>query len=157
MAIAYVGIGSNIGNRQANCREAVRMLVENGLVVLRQSSLIETEPWGITDQPRFINMAVAVETDVAPEQLLVILKNIEKSMGRVEAVRWGPRVIDLDILFYDDLILDTEGLVIPHPHLHERDFVLNPLAEIAPEKIHPLLNKTVEELRLALSLKQLSS
>jgi 2-amino-4-hydroxy-6-hydroxymethyldihydropteridine diphosphokinase len=146
MSIVYLGVGSNIGNRQENCREAVRMLAENGLTVVRHSSLVETEPWGVADQSRFINMAVEVETDAAPEQLLVILKKIEKNMGRTNAIRWGPRVIDLDILFYDDLILDTDGLIIPHPLLHERDFVLIPLAEIAPKKIHPRLNKTVHEL-----------
>jgi len=151
MAIVYIGIGSNIGNRQENCREAVRMLAGNGLTVVRQSSLVETEPWGVADQSRFINMAVEVETDAAPEQLLVILKKIEKDMGRTNAVRWGPRVIDLDILFYDDLILDTDGLIIPHPLLHERNFVLIPLAEIAPNKIHPRLNRTVHELYSVLS------
>jgi 2-amino-4-hydroxy-6-hydroxymethyldihydropteridine diphosphokinase len=153
MANAYIGIGSNIGNRQENCREAVRMLAENGLIVRQQSSLVETEPWGVADQSRFINMAVEVETDATPEQLLVILKKIEENMGRTNAIRWGPRVIDLDILFYDDLILDADGLIIPHPLLHERNFVLIPLAEIAPKKIHPRLNKTVHELCIALSEK----
>jgi len=151
MAIVYLGIGSNIGNRQENCREAVRMLAGNGLAVVRQSSLVETEPWGVADQSRFINMAVEVETDATPEQLLFILKKIEKNMGRTNSNRWGPRVIDLDILFYDDLILDTGCLTIPHPLLHERDFVLIPLAQIAPKKIHPRLNRTVHELYSALS------
>jgi 2-amino-4-hydroxy-6-hydroxymethyldihydropteridine diphosphokinase len=146
MAIVYIGIGSNLGNRQENCREAVRLLRENGIRVLRQSSLLETEPWGVTDQPRFINMAVEAETDLEPRPLFAVLKNIEAAMGRTEAVRWGPRVIDLDILFYDDLVIDTAELKIPHPHLHERDFVLIPLAEIAPEKTHPRLNKSMREL-----------
>ena len=151
MAIVYIGIGSNIGNRSENCLEAVRLLGQHGVTVRNQSSLIETEPWGVVDQSRFINMAAEVETDAAPEQLLVVLKKIEKEIGRSNSIRWGPRVIDLDILFYDDLILDTVGLTIPHPRLHERDFVLVPLAEIAPKKIHPRLNRTVHELYSALS------
>ncbi len=157
MAIVYIGIGSNIGNRQENCREAVRQLALRGLKVGRQSSMIETEPWGVAEQPRFMNMAVEAETDLSPKLLYDVLKDIETAMGRRKAVRWGPRVIDLDILFYDDLILDTERLVIPHPLLHERDFVLIPLAEIAPEKVHPLLNKTIAELSMAVSQKTLRS
>ena len=146
MSIVHIGIGSNIGNRQENCREAVRQLGLRGVKVVKQSSMIETEPWGVADQPRFINMAVEAETDYAPETLFTALKEIEAAMGRTEAVRWGPRVIDLDILFYDDMVLDTPELKIPHPYLHERDFVLIPLAEIAPEKIHPVLQKSVRRL-----------
>lgn len=157
MAIVHLGIGSNIGNRQENCREAIRQLGLQGVKVVKQSSMIETEPWGVGDQPRFINMAVEVETEAAPEQLFAMMKKIEKSLGRTESIRWGPRVIDLDILFYDDLILDAASLIIPHPRLQERDFVLIPLAEIAPEKIHPRLNKSVVELNVALSEKTLFS
>ena len=153
MAIVHLGIGSNLGNRQENCREAVRQLGLRGMKVVKQSSMIETEPWGVTEQPCFINMAVEAETDLVPDRLFAMLKDIEAAMGRTDAVRWGPRIIDLDILFYDDLILDTADLIIPHPHLHERDFVLIPLAEIAPEKTHPRLNKTVQELKIAVSLK----
>jgi 2-amino-4-hydroxy-6-hydroxymethyldihydropteridine diphosphokinase len=151
MSIVHIGIGSNIGNRQENCREAVRQLASRGVKVVKQSSMIETEPWGVAEQPRFINMAVEAETDLAPDRLFAILKDIEMQMGRIDAVRWGPRIIDLDILFYDDLVVDTAELKIPHPHLHERDFVLIPLAEIAPEKIHPALGKTVKELFDSLS------
>ena len=148
MSIVHIGIGSNIGNRQENCREAVRQLGSRGVKVVKQSSMIETEPWGVTEQPCFINMAVEAETDLAPENLLTALKDIEEAMGRTDAVRWGPRVIDLDILFYDDVVLDTPELKIPHPYLHERDFVLIPLAEIAPEKIHPVFKKSVRELSI---------
>jgi 2-amino-4-hydroxy-6-hydroxymethyldihydropteridine diphosphokinase len=151
MAIVHIGIGSNLGNRQENCREAVRLLAENCVKVLRQSFLIETEPWGVEDQPRFINQAVEAETALSPEELLHLLKDIEKAMGRKDSVRWGPRIIDLDILFYDDLVLDTPELTIPHPLLQERDFVLLPLAEIVPGKVHPKLKKTVRELHKDLS------
>jgi len=146
MSIVHIGIGSNIGNRQENCREAVRQLGLRGVKVVKQSSMIETEPWGVADQPRFINMAVEAETDLAPENLLTALKDIEAAMGRTDAVRWGPRVIDLDILFYDDLVVDTAELKIPHPYLHERMFVLGPLSDIVPDKVYPALGKTVKEL-----------
>jgi len=149
MSVAYIGIGSNLGNREKNCREAIRLLNkdgENGITVVRQSSLIETEPWGMTGQPHFINMAAEVETELLPQQLLSLLMRIETKMGRNRTVKWGPRIIDLDILMYDDLRIETENLVIPHPLLHERDFVLGPLSEIAPDKIHPVLNKTIRKL-----------
>lgn len=146
MSIVHIGIGSNLGNRQENCFDAIRRLEQRGLFVLKRSSVIETAPWGVTDQPHFINMAIEAETDLSPEELLHLLKNIEISMGRVKTGHWGPRIIDLDILFYDDLIIDSDELKIPHPYLHERDFVLRPLLEIAPEKIHPALKKKISEL-----------
>ncbi len=145
-SIAYIGIGSNLGNREDNCKEAIRLLKENGIVVKKQSSMYETEPWGVKDQPKFINMAIEIETDKKPEELLSVLKNIEKQIGRTETIKWGPRIIDLDILLYDDLILDLPELKIPHPLMHERDFVLKPLSEIAPDKRHPVIGKTVKEM-----------
>ncbi len=147
MSTVFIGIGSNIGNRQDNCLSAIRLLKERGLKISRQSSMIETEPWGLIDQQQFINMAIEAETDLGPEELLGLLKNIERDMGRVQTVEWGPRVIDLDILFYDDRIVESADLNIPHKHMHERDFVLTPLVEIAPEKIHPVLKKKISELR----------
>ncbi len=147
MSIVHISIGSNLGSRQENCLEAIRLLEQQGLSVLKRSSLIESEPWGVTDQPHFINMAIEAETDLSPQNLLQCMKDIELSMGRVSAVHWGPRVIDLDILFYDDRIIDSADLNIPHPHLHERDFVLIPLMEIALEKIHPVLKKKISELK----------
>ncbi len=146
MPIAYIGIGSNIGNREQNCRESIRLLSEKGITIVKQSSMYETEPWGMKDQPRFINMTIEIETDKTPSELLHFLKDIEKKLGRTETVKWGPRVIDLDILLYDDIIMRESGLEIPHHHMHEREFVLRPFAEIAPDKIHPVLGKTVKEL-----------
>ncbi|MGO9612534.1 MAG: 2-amino-4-hydroxy-6-hydroxymethyldihydropteridine diphosphokinase [Dissulfurispiraceae bacterium] len=146
MAIVYLGIGSNIDNREANCLSSLEHLKKRGIVIRKCSAIYETEPWGIKDQPRFINMAVETETDMSAEKLLDLLKDVEHSMGRKETMRWGPRVIDLDILFYDDAIVTSERLHLPHPMLHERDFVLIPLVEIAPDKMHPTRHKTIREL-----------
>jgi 2-amino-4-hydroxy-6-hydroxymethyldihydropteridine diphosphokinase len=146
MAIVYIGIGSNLGNREDNCKKAIGLLLENGITVTRLSSMIETEPWGVTDQQEFVNAAVETHTDMGPEELLAVLKKIESDMGRLPSARWGPRLVDLDILFYDDLVIKTDDLEIPHPYIKERDFVLKPLAEIAPEKMHPVFKKSVKEL-----------
>jgi 2-amino-4-hydroxy-6-hydroxymethyldihydropteridine diphosphokinase len=146
MSIAYIGIGSNLGNRRYHCLKAVELLEQNGQTVSKISSLYETDPWGVTDQPRFINMAVEIETELLPKELLDLLKRIEKRMGRGKTVRWGPRVIDLDILFYDDLTVNDSDLVIPHPLMQTRAFVLEPLAEIAPGKVHPVLRRNVATL-----------
>ncbi len=148
MPIAYIGIGSNIGSRKENCERAIRLLIENGIRVIERSSMIETEPWGIKEQPKFINMAIEIETELEPVKLLGCLKKIETELGRYSGVRWGPRIIDLDILFYDDLIMKTPELEIPHPGTFDRDFVLRPLAEIAPDKVHPVLKKSVKEILL---------
>jgi len=146
MAIAYIGIGSNLGDREANCIRAVREIASRGITVKRQSSLYETEPWGVKDQPGFINMVIEIETGLGPERLLELLKRVERDIGRQDTYRWGPRVIDLDILLYNDLVINTPELQIPHPLMDRRDFVLRPLSEIAPDKVHPLLKKTVKEL-----------
>jgi 2-amino-4-hydroxy-6-hydroxymethyldihydropteridine diphosphokinase len=147
MATVYIGIGSNIGDRRANCLHAVKQMNDSGIVVKKESSLYETGPWGMKEQPLFINMAVIAETELSPERTLAALKCIEKKMGRQEAVRWGPRCIDLDILFYNDSIITEKDICIPHPLLHQREFVLLPLCEIAPDKWHPVLKKTVRHLR----------
>ena len=146
MSTAYISIGSNLGNREENCKKAIILLIDKGLSIRKQSSMIETEPWGVEEQPAFINMAVSVETPLPPEKLLILLNEIEIDLGRTKTFRWGPRIIDLDILFYDDLVMEKPGLSVPHPHINDRDFVLRPLAEIAPDLVHPVLKKTVKEL-----------
>ncbi len=146
MTTVYIGLGSNLGNREDNCRNAMNHLTESGIKILKRSSLLETEPWGVLDQPKFINMAVQAETDLGPEQLLLLLKRIEQKMGRTPSARWGPRAIDMDILFYNDIIIKTPDLEIPHPRVQERVFVLKPLVEIAPDLIHPVLKKTIQEM-----------
>lgn len=146
MSIVYIGIGSNLGDREANCRRAMELLEKKGILIKKKSSLFETEPWGIKDQPLFLNMAIEIETGLKPGELLKVLKNVENEAGREKTLRWGPRIIDLDILLYDDIILHEDNLEIPHPFMHERDFVLRPLNEIAPGIKHPLLKMSVNEL-----------
>lgn len=146
MAIAYIGIGSNLGDRLQNCMDAVELMGKRGISVKRRSSVYETEPWGVREQPPFLNMVVEAETDLTPLLLLQTLQNIERKVGREVSYKWGPRSIDLDILLFDNLVVNEEGLRIPHPLMHERDFVLRPLNEIAPDVNHPLLKKSVREL-----------
>ena len=141
----YLSLGSNLGDRECNLEESARQISEFA-VIKKSSSIYETEPWGLKDQPRFLNQVILVETKLAPKELLLHMKTIEQKMGRKKTVRYGPRLIDLDILFYDDLIMKTPDLIIPHPHITERAFVLVPLAEIAPNMIHSQPNKTIREL-----------
>ena len=148
MSLVYIGIGSNLGSRKENCEKAVNLLSRKGIKVLKCSSFYETEPWGIKEQPKFINAAVEAETDLKPEKLLKTIKGIESDLGRGSGIRWGPRLIDLDILLYNDLVVKTNNLEIPHPGVKNREFVLKPLSEIAPDKIHPVLKKSIESLFL---------
>jgi 2-amino-4-hydroxy-6-hydroxymethyldihydropteridine diphosphokinase len=132
---AYVGLGANLGDREATLLRAVELLAdEEGVAVLAVSRLRETDPVGVEEQPRFLNGAVLVETTLAPRELLEVLLRVERALGRVrDGTRWGPRVLDLDLLVYEDEVVDEPGLRVPHPRVHERRFALEPLAELAPE------------------------
>ncbi|HSC36084.1 MAG TPA: 2-amino-4-hydroxy-6-hydroxymethyldihydropteridine diphosphokinase [Thermodesulfobacteriota bacterium] len=145
MPRVFISIGSNLGDRVRNCRKALEYI--GGLdEILRVSSVYETEPVGNKDQPPFINCAAEIETALPPQELLKHLQEIEDKLGRIRGDRWGPRVIDIDIIFYDDLIIDSEELQIPHVSAHARRFVLEPVTEIAPGKVHPGFGVTVREL-----------
>lgn len=150
--VAYIGLGSNLGPREKNIAAALNALQRtHGVRVEAASELYETDPVGGPDgQPKFINGAARLKTTLPPDRLLAILQQIELSLGRRPGPHWGPREIDLDLLLYDDLILSTENLTIPHPLMHERRFVLLPLTEIAPDVVHPTLQMTARGLRDAL-------
>ena len=137
MPTAYLGLGSNLGDREENIRQALRLVEAGGVRVARVSSLYETRPVGPVDQPDFINAAAEVETTLSPEDLLSAARAVEQAMGRERTIRWGPRVIDIDILLYDEMSVNEPGLTIPHPEMTRRWFVLAPLAEIAPDLILP--------------------
>lgn len=146
MSIAYIGLGSNMGNRETQLQQALIEMKKNGLVINQVSSFIETEPYGLLDQPAFLNGVCSVETNLSPQELLTLLLNIEQRLGRIRTIHWGPRTIDLDLLLYDQLILTEANLIIPHPDMHNRLFVLRPLAQIAPNVVHPIEKKTIQSL-----------
>ena len=147
MHLVYIGFGSNIGDRLAHIQNAIRALSKTeGITLEKISSVYKTDPVGYETQAQFLNGVVAIQTHLPPLSLLHTLKNIETAIGRQHRIRWGPREIDLDILIYGDLCLQTEKLVIPHPEMHLRRFVLAPLAEIAPDVVHPVFQETVQTL-----------
>lgn len=151
---AYLSLGSNLGDRLSHLEEALQRLELEPIHILRRSGIYETEPQDIPDQPWFLNLVVEVETALFPRQLLARLQAIEAAMGRRRPVKKGPRVIDVDILLFGRVSMDTPELTIPHARMHERRFVLQPLAELIPGFRHPLLGKSVRELTLEISGQQ---
>ena len=147
MAKAYLSLGSNLGDRLSNLKMAIMKMEESdSITLLELSPVYESEPVGKKDQSWFLNTVALAETSLEPLSLLDYLLEIEKSMGRQREIKWGPRNVDLDILLYDDLIIDSDRLILPHPQMHKRRFVLLPLVRINPELMHPLLKKTVKVL-----------
>ncbi|MDY6028902.1 MAG: 2-amino-4-hydroxy-6-hydroxymethyldihydropteridine diphosphokinase [Acidaminococcaceae bacterium] len=145
--LAYIALGSNLGDKKANLLQALELMKAKGIEVKRVSSFRVTAPYGVTDQPDFLNAVCEVVSCFAPEELLALLLDIESSMGRVRLRHWGERNIDLDLLLYGDLCLHSDTLILPHPELQNRDFVMEPLCELAPSLKHPILGKTMEQLR----------
>jgi 2-amino-4-hydroxy-6-hydroxymethyldihydropteridine diphosphokinase len=145
--LAFIGIGSNLGESVHNCDLAIRaMTADRRNRVVEVSPFYRTEPVGKKDQGWFVNAVAALETSRSPRELLEFIQTVEHEMGRGRKEKWGPRIIDLDILFYDDQIIRAEDLVVPHPRLHERRFILTPLNDIAPDLRHPLLNQSIAEI-----------
>ena len=153
MTKVYIGLCSNVGDTKKNIHQALELLEEKS-TILKVSSLYDTAPWGIVNQNWFINCEVLIETTLTPKDLLVFCKEIEKKMQRVHTVRNGPRTIDVDIHFYDDMIMNTTELTIPHPRFHLRLCNLIPLEEIAPKLKHPKFSKTIHELTNELKKKE---
>jgi len=145
-APVFLSLGSNLGNQENNLSTAVGEIAIRCGKVVAASSLYKTAAWGKTDQPDFLNQVVAIETALVPAKLLTAILEIEKNMGRIRTELWGERIIDIDILFYNKHVVDVEGLIIPHSALTQRRFVLAPLNELAPDFVHPVLNKKVHQL-----------
>jgi 2-amino-4-hydroxy-6-hydroxymethyldihydropteridine diphosphokinase len=145
--LTYLGLGANLGDRIQNIQRAIEKIVRHPRIELfKKSAFYETKPWGIKNQPDFINTVIEIKTSLPPLNLFKFLKQIERKLGREKRTRWGPREIDIDILLYGNLVLENCSLKIPHPEMIERDFVLIPLAEIAPDLIHPVVQKTIRDL-----------
>lgn len=167
MSRVYISLGSNLGEREKNIKEAIRLIVSEASLlptkeskkkinIVKISSIYETEPIGFTEQNWFLNAVIEIETTLSPQELLVVLQQVESKLGKKIERKWGPRTIDLDILLYDDIILDSPDLQIPHKLMHERAFVLIPLVQIAPNIKHPVLNKTIKELVVSVQVSAVS-
>ncbi|HPH37440.1 MAG TPA: 2-amino-4-hydroxy-6-hydroxymethyldihydropteridine diphosphokinase [Sediminibacterium sp.] len=146
MHLAYLLIGSNLGDKTTYLKNAGSYIQQQCGQIVKQSSFYETEPWGFTEQPSFLNQALCIQTELAPAQLMHTLLQIESKMGRTRELKMGPRIIDLDILQIDQQIVDTPLLQLPHPAMHLRRFALIPMEEIAPQLMHPQFNKTIAQL-----------
>jgi 2-amino-4-hydroxy-6-hydroxymethyldihydropteridine diphosphokinase len=160
MHTAYLGLGTNLGRREENLRKALSALEQHVGKLLKCSSFMETAPWGFPSDNAFLNAVAMLQTNLSPSDLLAATRQIEISMGRInktQSAQYADRTIDIDILFYDDLTLNNKDLVIPHPLLCQRLFVLLPLEEIAPELMHPLLHKSIHQLRIELEKSEKSA
>lgn len=144
---SYIALGSNMGNKKENLDNALGLINKSHTKVIRVSEFITTEPWGYEDQEEFLNGVCEVRTLLTPEELMDFLLNCEKQLKRERIIKWGPRTIDLDILLYDHIVTEGEKIVIPHPRMEERSFVIDPLSEIAPYYVHPILNKRIIDIK----------
>lgn len=145
---AYISMGSNIGDKLKYIEDAKKLIRDNIYCKInKEAKIYETDPVGYEEQDKFINTAIEVKTILSPKELIALLLDIETKLKRERIIRWGPRTIDLDILLFDDIITDDEIVIIPHPRMHERSFVLDPLSDIAPYKIHPLINKRIIDMK----------
>lgn len=147
MRSIYLGLSTNQGQRHKNLEKAEELLRQNQVQIVQKSNIYETEPWGLKDQAWFLNQCLEAQTELSPEELIQVIQKIEEQMGRLKQEKWGPRLIDIDILYYNNLVLKTEELKIPHPHLKERNFVLTPLTEIASDFIDPVDKQSIQVLQ----------
>lgn len=146
MSIAYIALGTNLGDKESNLRLALALLEERGVKIIAVAPFLPTEPYGVTDQPDFLNTAACIGFDGTPQELLTLMLKLESDMGRKRLRHWGERIIDLDLLLFEDRIIDEPSLTVPHPDMANREFVLAPLAVIAPLMVHPVLKQPIYQL-----------